>query len=139
MLYCWNNEGNDSLLKLKDILNDRSVALYALAKKIVTERPVKSGDDIQGSSENQKLQGIVKLIKIGLPAKDFELPLIPSTPAAPRKQCGLVCTSHAVGKAIVDILDSIGWDADQKKIIDDLIAKWCENQGVCQKSRKIAN
>jgi len=120
MLDCWNNQGNDSPQRLKDILNDKSVALYALARKIATEteRPA-----VHRSSENPKIQGVVKIIKIGLPEKHFELPLVTSTPAAPSKQCGLVCASHAVGKAIVDILDSIGWDAEQKKIIDDLIAK----------------
>merc|ERR1711892_432474 len=123
MLDCWNNKGNDSPQRLQDILNDKSVALYALARKIETERPVKFEDTVQRISENQKIQETVKIIKIGLPEHHFELPLITSTPAAPSNQRGLVCASHAVGKAIVEILDSIGWNAEQKKIINDLIAK----------------
>ena len=34
------------------------------------------------------------------------------------------CSSHSVGKAIVDILDWAGWNAKQETIIDDLIEKY---------------
>jgi len=34
------------------------------------------------------------------------------------------CSSHSVGKAIVDILDWAGWDAKQETIINDLIEKY---------------
>ena len=37
------------------------------------------------------------------------------------------CASHAVGKAILEILDSVGWDADQNIIIDALIKKFQPN------------
>ena len=35
----------------------------------------------------------------------------------------MTCASHAVGKAILEILDSLGWDVEQQSIIDALISK----------------
>ena len=71
---------------------------------------------------------IQRVIKIGLPEKDFELRLVTATPATTSNKRGLVCASHAIGKAVVEILDIIGWDADQEKIIADLVAIVQPNQ-----------
>ena len=42
------------------------------------------------------------------------------------------CSSHAVGKAVLDILDSAGWDAEQDDVIQAVKAKF--QPGVCREN-----
>merc|ERR1719320_649275 len=70
------------------------------------------------------------VLNIGLPVTHYELHGIQQQDktgalASPSNQGQtLTCASHAVGKAVLEILDSVGWDADQNIIIDTLIKKF---------------
>ena len=74
-------------------------------------------------------EDIVKLLVgkqiLDINTKDFIDPYDPLAPGIPPTFSDQgqkpVCASHAVGKAVVYILDVAGYDCDQKKIIDTLI------------------
>eukprot|EP00091_Calanus_sinicus_P004382 TRINITY_DN14662_c0_g1_i1.p1 TRINITY_DN14662_c0_g1~~TRINITY_DN14662_c0_g1_i1.p1 ORF type:complete len:240 (-),score=45.66 TRINITY_DN14662_c0_g1_i1:106-825(-) len=113
MLEVWYEEelgedGVDGYQKLMDILRHVDVSQKALARKMT---PLKPG-----------------ILNIGLPETHYVIPMIEGQSktgslAYPSNQSGLTCASHATGKAILEVLDSAGWDADQQTIIDALIQK----------------
>jgi len=121
MLDTWYEEAickkkeEDWVQKLVDILNDDEVRQYSLARRM-KPLTVKPG-----------------VLNIGLPLTHYELHGLQQqdktgAQAFPSNQGEtLTCASHAVGKAILEILDSVGWDADQKTIIDALIEKFQRN------------
>ena len=107
MLDTWYNQllcegGVDGYEKLVDILNNVDVAQKALAQKMT---PVKPG-----------------VLNIGLPETHYVIPLIEGQSktgslAYPSNQSGLTCASHATGKAILEILDSIDFLEKRKQIM----------------------
>ena len=113
MLETWYSEvlcepGVDGYQKLVDILNHVDVAQKALALKMTPSK--------------------TEVLQLGLPESHYEIPLLDEKSktgslAHPSSQSGLTCASHATGKAILEILDSVGWDAEQQEIIDALIEK----------------
>jgi hypothetical protein len=64
----WNEEGNDSVSKLIEILNHRSIGKNALAREITLRNPVSS--EVKGNSGNKANQGcsVEKAIDIILQA-----------------------------------------------------------------------
>ena len=113
MLETWYDEvlfdpGVDGYQELMNILKDDGVAQRALALKMT---PVKQG-----------------VLKIGLPESHYKIPIQEGQTKTgslpyPSNQSGQTCASHAIGKVILEILDSIGWDADQQTVIEAIIAK----------------
>merc|ERR1719320_764081 len=116
MLDTWYNDilckGTiDGYKKMKEILEDEDIELgAAIARELKPLKP--------------------ETLRIGLPATHYEIPGLRSQDktgamAFPSNQGQtLTCASHAVGRAILEILDSVGWDADQQSIIDALIVKY---------------
>merc|ERR1712212_184470 len=101
----------DGCKLLEDILKDGNVRLYAIAKDFIPVKP--STLNIGLPISHFKIRGLQHQDKTGALA----------SPSNQGRQ-GLTCASHAVGKAILEILDYVGWDADQKTIIDCLIKKF---------------
>merc|ERR1712126_258962 len=68
-----------------------------------------------------------EMINIGLPSSYYTIPNLgeqnkTGAQAYPSNQGQtLTCASHAVGKAVVEIFDSVGWDGSQEEIIETLI------------------
>ena len=94
---------------------DKNVEHLAMTTNIAKKKSM-NGEGSSGKIER------FDMIKIGLPETHIDLPEVTGTPASPNKESGLVGASHAVGKAIIDILESIGWHADQATVIQDLVA-----------------
>jgi len=98
----------DGYQSLVDILRDESVDLTSLA---LTLKPLTKGD-----------------LNIGLPTSHYVIPDLDEQSktgslAHPSNQGQtLTCASHSVGKAILEILDSVGWNGNQDEIIKTLIA-----------------
>jgi len=113
MLDTWYNEEIhrpeiDGFQKMVDILNHRLVAQEALARRM---NPPPTA-----------------VLKIGLPDSHFKIHLeeqseAGSLPYPSDQGQSLTCSSHAIGKAMLDILDKFGWNADQEEIIRALIAE----------------
>jgi len=119
MLDTWYEEAickkpeEDWVQRLVDILDDDEVGEHSLARKL---KPVKPGVlNIGLPDTHYKIQGLQEHDKTGAMA-------YPSNQGQT-----LTCASHAVGKAILEILDSVGWDADQQTIIDALVEKFQRN------------
>merc|ERR1711892_610432 len=98
----------DGYQSLVDILNHEDVDLTSLAQDL---KPLTKGD-----------------LNIGLPTSHYVIPDLDEQSktgslAHPRNQGEtLTCASHSVGKAILEILDSVGWNGNQDEIIKTLIA-----------------
>jgi len=99
---------------LQEILKDDNIRLKAIAKDLIPVKPRTLNIGLPTS--HFKIQGLQHQDKTGALA----------SPSNQGRQ-GLTCASHAVGKAILEILDYVGWDADQETIIDSLIKKFQSN------------
>merc|ERR1712179_433514 len=101
--------GIDVVKKLVEILKDEDVAENSLALKMT---PLKSAS-----------------LNIGLPETHYKIQLqdlskAGSLPYPSNQGQTYTCSSHAVGKAVLDILDSAGWDAEQEDIIQAVKKKF---------------
>jgi len=117
MLDTWQNElskhnelskPGDGLEKLIKVLMSEEVELYHLAQKM--------------KSNHQKQS-------IGLPKTHHKIPdlqkqSVTSTPSSVSDQGSPpICASHSVGKAVQEIIDDLGFNSVQQKIIDALQAE----------------
>jgi len=99
--------GVEAVKKLVDILKDEDVGENSLALKMTLKSAA---------------------LNIGLPDTHFKIQLenlskAGSLPYPSNQGQTYTCSSHAVGKAVLDILDSAGWDAEQEQIIQAVKAK----------------
>ena len=115
MLDTWYEEvlcdpGVDGVAALLDILNDEDVRQYSLAREIVP------------------LQSPAGLI-LGLPENNFQLGSQDSLVFPTSQYQRYTSTSYAVGKAVVDILDTNGWEVEEDDIVDAVNTKTTDEQG----------
>jgi len=98
----------DAVKKLKEILNDEDVAEYSLALKITSLNPGALNIGLPKAHYKIQLQDLSKAGSLSYPSNQGQT---------------YTCSSHAIGKAVLEILDSAGWDADQEDIIQAVKAK----------------